>query len=263
MLGFIGCGAMGGAICRGICKGNAMKASDICVYEPAAEKAHALQKEIGVRIFDDCADMIARCDMIILAVKPNIVASVLQDYKEDLAGRALISIAAGWTTQQLRDHLDRSTRVLAVMPNTAALIGEAITALSRSTTLTNAEKMRAETLFSAVGKAIWVDEKQFSGVIGVSGSGPAYAYMFLEALADGGVEAGLTRVQATEMAAQMMIGAAKMVLESGMHPEALKDMVCSPGGTTIAAVHALEKAGFRGAVMDAVQAAAKKAGELN
>jgi len=125
------------------------------------------------------------------------------------------------------------------------------------------EKLRAETLFSAIGKVAWVEERQLPGVIGVSGSGPAYAYMFLQALADGGVEAGLTRQQATEMAAQMLIGAAKMAMESGMHPEALKDMVCSPGGTTIAAVHALENGGFRGAVMDAVHAAARKAGELN
>lgn len=263
MLGFIGCGAMGGAICRGICKSGMLKPTEVCVYDPAQYKTEILKNDLNVHIYDDCAEMIAKCDMLILAVKPNIVPYVLQNYREDLAGRAVLSIAAGWSTQQLRDGLDRSTRVLCVMPNTAAMIGEAMTAFSRETTFAAAERTRAEMLFNAVGKVAWVDEKQLSGVIGVSGSGPAYAYMFLQALADGGVEAGLTRVQATEMAAQMMVGAAKMVLESGIHPEALKDMVCSPGGTTIAAVHALENGGFRGAVMDAVQAAAKKAGELN
>lgn len=263
MLGFIGCGAMGGAICRGICKENAVKKTEVCIYEPAMEKAEALKQELGIQIFADCADMISRCDMVILAVKPNIVEEVLESYRKDLAGRAVISIAAGWSTEQLAEKLDKSTRVLCVMPNTAAMVSEAMTALSKSTTLTEVEKTYAETLFKAIGRVTWVEESQFNGVIGVSGSGPAYAYMFVEALADGGVEAGLTRMQATEMAAQMLMGAAKMVLESEMHPEALKDMVCSPGGTTISAVHALEKAGFRGAIMDAVQAAAKKAGELN
>ncbi|MBQ3222626.1 MAG: pyrroline-5-carboxylate reductase [Clostridia bacterium] len=262
MLGFIGCGAMGGAICRGICKNSVVKPAEVCVYEPAKEKAQALNAELNVRTYDDCSEMILKCDMIILAVKPNVVESVLGSYREELAGKAIISIAAGWSTKQLREKLDISTRVLCVMPNTAALIGEAMTAFSRETTFTEQEKARAEDLFGAIGKVAWVEEKQISGVIGVSGSGPAYAYMFLQALADGGVEAGLTRVQATEMAAQMMLGAAKMALQSGIHPEALKDMVCSPGGTTIAAVHALEQGGFRGAVMDAVQAAAKKAGEL-
>ena len=262
MLGFIGCGAMGGAICRGICKSGAAKPSEVGVYDPSKVKTDALVRETGVRIFDDCAEMIAKCDMVILAVKPNVVASVLNNYKEDLAGRSVISIAAGWSAGQLQELADRSTRVLCVMPNTAAMVGEALTAFSRNTTFTDAECERAEMLFCSVGKVEWVEEKQLNGVIGVSGSGPAYAYMFLQALADGGVEAGLTRAQATQMAAQMMVGAAKMVMETGIHPEALKDMVCSPGGTTIAAVHALENAGFRGAVMDAVSAAAKKAGEL-
>lgn len=263
MLGFIGCGAMGGAICEGVCKSGVLKPTDVCIYDPATQKTSAIEQEYGACQFLDCGEMIAKCDMLVLAVKPNMVRKVLDSYREDLAGKAVLSIVAGWSTQQLSDELDRSSRVLCVMPNTAALVGEALTAFSNSTSFTASERERAEALFRAVGKVVWVEEKQLSGVIGVSGSGPAYAYMFLEALADGGVEAGLTRVQATEMAAQMMIGAAKMVLESGMHPEALKDMVCSPGGTTIAAVHALERCGFRGAVMDAVQAAAKKAGELN
>lgn len=262
MLGFIGCGAMGGAICRGICRRNTVKPTDVGIYDADLEKANQLAKDLGVRAFADCAELIAKCEMAILAVKPNVVSNVLKSYREDLAGRALVSIAAGWSADQLRQLLDRSTRVLCVMPNTAAIVGEAMTALSQNTNLTPAEMKRAETLFSAIGKAVWVEERQLPGVIGVSGSGPAYAYMFLQALADGGVEAGLTRAQSTQMAAQMMIGAAKMVLESGRHPEALKDMVCSPGGTTMAAVHALENGGFRGAVMDAVQAAAKKAGEL-
>ncbi len=263
MLGFIGCGAMGGAICKGICRSGAVKPAEVGIFDINADTAHAMGAATGVRVFDDCAELIARCDMLILAVKPYIVESVLDSYREDLAGRCVVSIAAGWSADQLREKMDRSTRVLCVMPNTAAMVGEAMTAFSRNPNITASEKLRAEKLFSAVGKVEWVEERQLPGVIGVSGSGPAYAYMFLQALADGGVEAGLTRAQAQDMAAQMLIGAAKMVQTSGLHPEALKDMVCSPGGTTIAAVHALEKGGFRAAVMDAVQTAAKKAGKLN
>ena len=143
MLGFIGCGAMGGAICRGICKGGALKPTEVCVFDPSVIKTDRLRIETGVHIYNDCAGMIAKCDMIILAVKPNVVASVLNNYKEDLAGRAMISIAAGWSSEQLRELLDRSTRVLCVMPNTAAMVGEALTAFSRNTTFTEVECRRA------------------------------------------------------------------------------------------------------------------------
>ena len=148
------------------------------------------------------------------------------------------------------------------MPNTPALVGAGMTAFSRECTFTDEEKTRAEEYFSAVGRLVWVEEKQIDAVVGVSGSGPAYAYMFIEAMADGGVAAGLPRAQAQELAAQTLLGSAKMVLESGLHPGALKDMVCSPGGTTIAAVRSLENDGMRGAVINAVIEAAKKAGEL-
>lgn len=262
MLGFIGCGAMGGAICRGICSAGEIPPSHIGVYDIDSDKVRIIAEETGVRSYENCADLIAKADMLLLAVKPHIVEQVLSAFREDLAGHSLISIAAGWSTSMLSAQLDRSTRVLCAMPNTAALVGEAMTALAKQTTFLAGERDRAEKLFSYVGKTAWVDEKQIPAVIGVSGSGPAYAYMFLQAIADGGVEAGLTRKQAQEMAVQMLLGAARMAERSGMHPEALKDMVCSPGGTTIAAVHALENGGFRGTVMDAVAAAAQKAGEL-
>lgn len=262
MLGFIGTGAMGGAICRGVLRAKALKQNEVCLYDISREKSGELAKELGVRAYTSCEEMIAKCDMILLAVKPNIVASALSAVREDLAGKALISIAAGWTAAKLAALLDPSTRVLRVMPNTPALVGQGMTAFSRECTFTNEEKARAEEIFSAVGKLVWVEEKQIDAVVGVSGSGPAYAYMFIEAMADGGVAAGLPRAVAQELAAQTLLGSAQMVLESGLHPGALKDMVCSPGGTTIAAVRSLEKDGMRGAVIDAVLAAAKKAGEL-
>lgn len=258
MIGIVGCGAMGGAICKGLCK-----QTEVGIYDIVAEKCIDMQTKVGAVAFSDCAELIARSEMVILAVKPNMVANVLESYREDLAGRALISIAAGWTADQLKNVLDRSTRVLCAMPNTAALVGESMTAFSTGTNFTNAERQKAETLFRTIGQVEWVSEAQLSGVIGVSGSGIAYAYMFLQALADGGVEAGLSRALSLQMAMQTLKGAAEMAARSGMHPEELKDMVCSPGGTTIAAVHALEKGGLRGTVMDAVQTAAEKAGELS
>ena len=262
MLGFIGTGAMGGAICRGILQAKALKQNEVGLFDISREKSARLAEELGVRAYSSCEEMVARCEMVLLAVKPNVVAKVLSGLREDLAGKALISIAAGWTAAKLAALLDPSTRILRVMPNTPALVGEGMTAFSRECTFTDEEKQRAEGFFSSVGRLVWVEEKQIDAVVGVSGSGPAYAYMFIEAMADGGVAAGLPRAQAQELAAQTLLGSARMVLESGLHPGALKDMVCSPGGTTIAAVRSLEKDGMRGAVIDAVLEAAKKAGEL-
>lgn len=262
MIGWIGTGAMGGAILRGVCKTSAVKQTEVCIYDASVEKAAALAAEMSVKAYANCGEMIADCDIILIAIKPNVVSNVLDEYREDLAGKALISIAAGWTTEMLRSRLDPSTRVLRAMPNTPALVGEAMTAFSKSHTLTDEQIALAERIFTSIGKLAYVDEKLINAVIGVSGSGPAYVYMFIEALADGGVFAGLPRAQAMELAAQTLVGSAKMVMESGMHPGALKDMVCSPGGTTIAAVKSLEESGFRASVINAVVAAAKKAEEL-
>jgi pyrroline-5-carboxylate reductase len=196
--------------------------------------------------------------VLILAVKPNILEKVVKEAGEALCGKAVISIAAGWTSKMLQDLMP-ACRILRVMPNTPALVGEGMTAMSKAHTLTAEESLLAERIFSSFGRAVWVEEYMMEAVIGVSGSGPAYAFMFIEAMADGGVLKGLPRKTAQEIAAQTLLGAAKMVLESGMHPAELKDMVCSPGGTTIEAVRRLEEKGMRSAVMEAVAASADKA----
>lgn len=262
MLGFIGAGNMAGALLHGAVQRNVLPAKEIHIFDVDKRKMNALQNELGVQTHESCAEMIALCDIVLMAIKPNVVGKVLQENREVLKGKALISIAAGWSVDMLRRALSAQTRILRVMPNTPALVGEGMAALSKAHSLTEEEAAFAQRLFSALGRVVWVEEYQMEAVTGMSGSGPAYAYLFIEAMADGGVACGLPRAQAIEMAAQTLLGSARMVLESGQHPGALKDMVCSPGGTTITAVRTLESSGFRGAVLDAVIAACEKAMEL-
>lgn len=257
MIGFIGTGNMAVPIIEGALKSGVVAPGEIMLDKSRSRAAH-LHETLGVSLCSGLAELVASCDMLVLAVKPNVVGKVLKEAGEALAGKAIISIAAGWSTEMLIKAAP-GARVLRVMPNTPALVGEGMSAMSKMHTLTETEAALAEKLFSSFGRAVWVEEYMMEAVIGVSGSGPAYAFMFIEAMADGGVMKGLPRKTAQELAAQTLLGAAKMVLESNLHPGELKDMVCSPGGTTIAAVRALEANGFRGAVMEAVAASADKA----
>jgi len=257
MIGFIGTGNMAVPIIEGAIRGGVVKPEEI-LLDQNRSRAGSLHENLGVSLCGNLQEMVRQCDVLILAVKPNVVGKVLKEAGENLQGKAILSVAAGWTTEMLKEAAP-GARVLRVMPNTPAMVGEGMSALSKAHTLNPDETELAERIFSAFGRAVWVEEYMMEAVIGVSGSGPAYAFMFIEAMADGGVMKGLPRKAAQELAAQTLLGAAKMVLESGMHPGELKDMVCSPGGTTIAAVHALEKGGFRSAVIDAVAASAEKA----
>lgn len=257
MIGFIGTGNMAVPIIEGIVKGGVLSPEEI-LLDKNRSRAAGLHERLGVSLCEGLDELVSASNMLVLAVKPNVVAKVLKEAGESLHGKAIISVAAGWTTEMLVKAAP-GARILRVMPNTPALVGEGMTAMSKAHTLEAAEADLAERIFSAFGRAVWVEEYMMEAVIGVSGSGPAYAFMFIEAMADGGVMKGLPRKTAQELAAQTLLGAAKMVLESGMHPGELKDMVCSPGGTTIAAVRTLEKSGFRVAVMDAVAASADKA----
>ena len=262
-LGFIGAGNMAGALIRGVVMSESVKAENVHVFDISDVVAKAYADSLGVNAHDALAQMIDQSDMIVVAVKPNVVKSVLVEHKAALANKAVISIAAGWTTQMLCKRLDASTRILRVMPNTPALCSQGMTAMSMSNTLTDEERGFVEMVFSALGRAQWVKEEQMEAVIGISGSSPAYVYMFIEALSDAGVLLGLPRHEAIMMAAQAVKGAAEMVLTTGAHPGALKDNVCSPGGTTIAAVRELERQGMRAAVIDAAVCAAEKAREMS
>lgn len=262
-LGFIGIGNMGEAILRGALRKNVLPANDIYIFDLYTAKVKALQEELGVFTAQSAAAMISACDAVILAVKPNICRSVLEENGKYLAGKALFSIVTGWNREELAALCPADTRILRIMPNTPCMVGEGMVAFDSDHTLNNDDITFAKEIFSATGRVEIVKSSLMNAVTGVSGSGPAYVYMFVEALADGGVRAGLSRDVAYTLAAQTLIGSAKMVLDTGKHPGALKDAVCSPGGTTIEAVAALEKEGFRNAVLSAVSACVAKAEEMS
>jgi pyrroline-5-carboxylate reductase len=262
-IGFLGAGKMATALARGftgakLASPNGLVASDVI---PAARSAFA--RETGARSVATNLEVMAAARVLILAVKPDQVADVLREIRPAYTHEhLLISIAAGVTISRLESGLPGGSRVIRVMPNTPALIGASATGLARGKGATVEDGELALRLFSAVGVAVPVKEEHLDAVTGLSGSGPAYVYMVIEALSDGGVAAGLPRDVATRLAAQTVLGSARMVLETGQHPGALKDMVTSPGGTTIEGLHALEKAGVRGAFINAVRAAAEKSRKL-
>ncbi len=258
-VGFIGCGNMGGAILSGIVNAKVVKPEDIFVFDiskDAMDKAVAL----GVNACESGKAVAEKSDITFLAVKPQYMADTLLATGDAFSGKAVISIAAGISSAGIRGMLSASkdVRVLRVMPNTPAMVLEGAFGLCSDNDLTDDEKAFAESLFKPLGVVEWVSEKYIDAVVGVSGSGPAYVAMFIEAMADGGVREGLARNTAYKLAAQTVLGTAKMYLESGMHPAAMKDMVTSPAGTTIEGCLALEKGGFRAAVIEAVHESAEK-----
>lgn len=262
-IGFIGIGNMGEAILRGALHGGLVLPSQVSAYDPNTAKLNLLKQELGIVATVDAKQLVTNSDIILLAVKPNVCASILSRHAETLSGKALISIAAGWSQQRLTSLLPSSVRVLRVMPNTPSLIGRGMSVFECGDTLSVDEKRFAKELFASIGRVTSVDPHLMDAVTAVSGSGPAYVYMFIEALADGGVRAGLSRALAYELAAQTVSGSAEMVLQTTAHPGALKDNVCSPGGTTIEAVAALEEKGLRSAVLEAVRVCAERSACLS
>ena len=264
-VGIFGAGNMGCAILRGMLHEGVIAASNVTVYDRNASKLESLQTELGgIRITMDAAAAASACDLLILAVKPGAIAKLIESIRPMLSGKAVISIAAGWTVAMLDSALSPyGASYLRVMPNTPAMVGEGMTAFCDDTTFSRADLDFATRLFEAVGRTTMLPEYLFDGVIAVSGSSPAYVFMLIEAMADAAVREGISRAQAIEMAAQSVLGAALMVLSAGSHPAALKDAVCSPGGTTIEAVATLEKNGFRHAVIEAMHACAEQSREMS
>ena len=264
-IGMIGTGNMGSAILRGIVEAEYVKPGQLCVYDVSKRKMREIREDIpGLQEAVDCTEVAERSDLIILAVKPLYVQEVIDEIRPALRGKAVLSIAAGWTVGMLEKALrDTGATWLRVMPNTPALVGEGMTALCDDTTFSQDDFDFAKGIFDAVGKTRVLPERLFDGVIAISGSSPAYVYMMIEAMADAGVREGLPRTFAYEMAAQSVLGSALMVLSSGTHPAALKDAVCSPGGTTIEAVATLEKNGFRNAILEAMKVCAEKSREMS
>lgn len=262
-IGFLGAGKMATALAKGFIRAGLVTPKEVIASDINEAAGAAFAKQTGAKTTAANAEVAKFGSVLILAVKPDQVAGALAEIRDGLTEKQLVvSIAAGVTLAKLEAGLGSGARVIRVMPNTPALVGSSATAFALGKAATVADAEIATKLFSAVGVAFQVKESLLDAVTGLSGSGPAYVYLFIEALSDGGVAAGLPRDIATKLAAQTVLGAAQMVLETGQHPGALKDMVTSPGGTTIEGLHELEKGKLRGTVMSAVRAAADKSKKL-
>lgn len=259
-ISMIGGGNMPEAILRGMA--GAVPSENVTVCDIDGARRAYLRDKYGVRVTAEIAQAAAFAPIVLLAVKPDVCERALSECGEQMRGKALVSIAAGWSCTSIAARLPDGVRILRIMPNTPALVGEGMSVFCADHTLEADEYAFVESVFASFGRVMSLPEKHFDAVTALSGCGPAYVFLFIEALADGGVKRGLPRAAALELAAQTALGAARMVLESGRHPGELKDAVCSPGGATIEAVYALEKSGFRGAVMEAVEKSAQKSAKL-
>lgn len=262
-LGFVGGGNMGEALIRGFLAASLLSSRQISVFDVVPERLSYLTQEYGIQTYENITILAENCEIIILAVKPQTMARVLDTLHAHLAHKPLIiSIAAGISLTSLASALPEKTPLIRVMPNTPALVQQSASALARGPHASDADMDLAMALFEAVGKAVEVEEKLMDAVTGLSGSGPAYILLLLESLIDAGVLMGLPRSTARELVVQTALGTATMLAESGKHPGELKDQITSPGGTTIHGLQILEQRGVRGAFMAAVQTATQRSLEL-
>jgi pyrroline-5-carboxylate reductase len=261
--GFIGSGKMATALIRGMLRSGMAGAASIAASDPLESARAGLAADTGVRVYESNLPLVERSDILVLAVKPETMAEILAQLRPVVGTRHLVvSIAAGISVATLIQGLGPERRIVRVMPNTPALLGEGASAYALGPGVLDADEVVVNAFLSSVGRAVRVPETLLDAVTGLSGSGPAFVYLMIEALSDGGVRVGLPRDIATMLAAQTVLGSARMVLETGLHPGVLKDQVASPGGTTIAGLHALERSGVRGALIDAVEAATRRSAEL-
>lgn len=256
-LGFIGAGNMASAIIGGIIKKGIYTPKEIICSTPVEAERKKAEDTFGVNTAPDNKEVVRDARIIFFAVKPQVLPIVAEEIKNcDFENKLVISIVAGMSIKWYEEAFGRVLKMVRAMPNTPALVGEGMSALSPSPLVSEEELDQAVTLLSAFGKAEVVPEKLMDAVVSVSGSSPAYVFMMIEAMADGAVRLGMPRDKAYEFAAQAVYGSAKMVLETGKHPGELKDMVCSPAGTTIEAVRVLEECGFRSSIIEAMEACA-------
>ncbi len=261
-IGFIGTGKMGEALIRGILHAELVPPSRIYASDADTAKLQSLENEFKINICtDNCASVI-NSDIIIIAVKPQVVPEVLKEIQFSIKNQLIISIAAGVMIETFENALPEGTKVIRVMPNIAATVKEAASAISAGSAVSKEDASIASEICNAIGKSVILPERLLDAVTGLSGSGPAYIFMIIEALADGGVHEGLDRNTAKLLAAQTVLGAAKMALANGTHTGELKDMVTSPGGTTIRGIRVMEERGVRVAMMNAVIAACERSKEL-
>ncbi|MDX1610892.1 MAG: pyrroline-5-carboxylate reductase [Candidatus Thermoplasmatota archaeon] len=258
----IGAGNMGGALLRGLIEAG-WKPDSVFATGPNPERMAALEQELGIRTSTDNAEAAAFADVVVLGVKPQILVDVLEDVKGHIASENLVvSIAAGVPTWSIEEHLAEGTPVVRTMPNMPATVLQGATAMCAGATATEADMEATRALFECVGTVVEVDESLMDAVTGLSGTGPMYIFQIIEGLSDAGVKVGLSRHDANELAVQTVVGSALMAKESGLHPAQLKDMVTSPGGTAVTALHSLERGGLRALLIDAVEAATRRSAEL-
>lgn len=258
-VGFIGCGNMGSSMVGGLIKSGFLKSEEIIVSTKTEASSKKLRDEFKVATTLDSKTVAKESETIILAVKPNMYKSVVEEIKSELTeDKLIITIAAGISIENMEEWLGDDLKIIRTMPNTPALVGQAMSAVCPNKNVSEEELKYCINIFESFGECEVLEEKYFDGFIAVAGSSPAYVFMFIEAMADGAVKLGIPRAKAYKMAAQSVLGSSKMVLETGKHPGELKDMVCSPAGTTIDAVVELEKLGFRNSVIQAMDKCAEK-----
>jgi pyrroline-5-carboxylate reductase len=262
-VGFIGAGKMATALARGLCRAGVSTPDRISASDVSSAACTQFVAETGAATAASNADLVRQSDLVFLAVKPQHLDGVMAEIAPHLgAAHLIVSIAAGISLQTIASALGKESRLVRVMPNTPCLVGASASAYCLGGTATADDGRLVERLLSAVGLAFCLPEAQLDAVTGLSGSGPAFVCLMIEALADGGVKVGLPRDVALRLAAQTVLGTGQMVLETGLHPGVLKDSVASPGGTTIAGLHELERGGLRAALMNAVEAATIRSREL-
>jgi pyrroline-5-carboxylate reductase len=261
-IGFIGSGAIAEALIGGILKAGLVNPNQIIVSDISQIRLDYMQEKLGVITTLDPQEMVEKVDILFLTVKPQVIHKVLDAVSSFISSTTLVvSVVAGVTTKVLQEKMPY-VPIVRVMPNTPVAVGEGMSVIALGEYAGKENGELVLTIFASVGKAIIMDENAMDAVTGLSGSGPGYAFVMIDALSDAGVCVGLSRKDAVVMAAQTLLGAAKMVLETGEHPAKLRDMVTSPGGTTISGIHVLEQRGMRAALMDAVKAATQRSHEM-
>lgn len=262
-IGFIGAGNMGGAILGGILNSKMIDNDHIMASAKSDRTLDKIKSNYNVNVTKNSKEVVEFSDLIVIGVKPDIYDEILEEIKDLIDDKIIITIAAGKTIEAMEKIIGDDKKIVRTMPNTPSLVGEGMTSLSPNKNISEEELSFVKSIFDSLGKSEVVKEDLIHAVIGASGSSTAYAFMFIEAIADGAVRAGMPRDKAYTFAAQGVLGAAKMVLDTEKHPGELKDMVCSPGGTTIEAVKVLEEEKFRGAVLKAIDSCVKKSIEMS
>jgi pyrroline-5-carboxylate reductase len=262
-IGFLGTGNMAEALIKGLISAGVVQPTQIHGSDPRPERCESLKKQYGIHTSTSNADVVQKAEILVLSVKPQILPKVLDEVAPHLKPSVLvISIAAGVPVSAIEPRLPEGTRVVRTMPNTPALVGAGATAIAAGQHAKDDDVEATRRIFDAVGMTVVLEESQLDAVTGLSGSGPAYVFLIIEALSDAGVKVGLSRYNAQALAAQTILGSAKLLIDTNEHPGRLKDMVTSPGGTAIAGLHTLEAGGLRTTLINAVEAATNRSREL-